>query len=64
MNDMYCPKCNQNAGGIYSRDDIPYSLLKERIPGYQVDAIKEYVDNHDNGQDYFVCSACAYVEEV
>jgi len=64
MSSQYCPMCNQNAAGIYSKDEIPYSMLKEKIPAYQVQAIKDYVDSHNNGRKYFICSACAYIEEL
>lgn len=64
MNNELCPKCNQNAAGIYTKDAIPYDMLERRIPLYLVNDIKKYVDSSREAINFFICSACGYIEAL
>lgn len=49
---------------IYNRDEIAYASLQDKLPKYLVDAIRDYVNRHGKGKQFFICNACGFVEEV
>ncbi|MEI6057098.1 MAG: hypothetical protein WCR55_13705 [Lentisphaerota bacterium] len=64
MSLEYCPQCNLEMAEIYNRDEIAYASLQDKLPKYLVDAIRDYVNRHGKGKQFFICNACGFVEEV